>query len=114
LLLHFFSITIHLLHESISLPVLPVLELNPIFQPVLLFAILEQTDVALQALLSAIFPYLLHEPLEPLRLLVPPSSPILMLSKLSPTPLLLLQYTFPARRNGNPIPDDICVILSVI
>jgi hypothetical protein len=114
LTLHSFGVTLHLFYKPISLPVLPILELNPIFQPALLLAILEQANVALQALLPAILPDLLHKPLEPLRLPVSPSSPILVLSKLRPVPPLLLKYILYAVTNGNPVRDDICVISRLI
>jgi hypothetical protein len=101
----------HLFYKPISLLVLPVLELDPILQPALLFAILEQADVALQALLPTIFPDLLHKPLKPLRLPVPPSSPILMLSKFLPMTSLLFKYALSRSAHGDPIPDDACLRL---
>ena len=111
---HFVSVMVHLFYKPIGLPVLPVLKLNSIFQPALLLAILEQIEVALKALFPAIFPELLHKPLKPLRLPVPPSSPILMLSKLRPMRPLCLKNTFSGSGDGNPIPDDISVICRLI
>ena len=105
---------LHLFHEPVSLFVPPVLKFLPVVQYALLFPVLEQANVALHALLPTIILDILYKLLEPLRLPVPPSSPILMLSEIFPVRPLCLENTLSSSGNGYLIQDDICVILRLI